>query len=162
MELNYQVLENEIIELLSKKKTMVFATSDGNHVTARSMSVITDGLNVYFQTSRDFQKCSQIAGNPSAALCSDNIAYEGKAFITGGPYEIHNTFFRENFPKAHAASFESYSRLPDQTVIMVKPSLITLWKYGEPNPFRDFLDVENRKAWRIIQPVFRDGVFYDA
>ena len=47
-----------------------------------------------------------------------------------------------------------YSALAWNRVVEVQPALVTLWKYdANGKPFRDFLNVAERKAYREMYPL---------
>lgn len=140
--------KQEVFQILSSKKTMVLATSAENRVTARSMSCVVINDKIYFQTDRTFLKYRQIKNNPQVALCIDNIQIEGLASITGHPYSNENKHFIEKFKIDHNGSFLNYSHMENEIVVEVKPVLITLWKYIDGKPLREFLDFTNGKAVR--------------
>ncbi len=152
--LNYTDLENEVLDLMEHNRTMVFATGSSQRVTARMMSVIHVGLTVYFQTSRDSIKYAQLKENPHVALCAANIQVEGLATVGSHPMADESTFFADLYQKYHRGSFITYSRLPGNVVVGVEPTLITLWKYDDAGqPFRDYLNVEARTAFREMYPL---------
>ncbi|MDC7124155.1 MAG: pyridoxamine 5'-phosphate oxidase family protein [Spirochaetales bacterium] len=139
MELNFDELKREIELMLEKTKTMVLATSENNKVTARSICIINDGLDIYFQTDKNFEKCQQIKANRKVALCIDNFQLEGTAFEIGSPLEPYNSYFQKNFQEKHNGSFKTYSHLKNETAFKVEPTKITLWKYIDEKPCRDIL-----------------------
>lgn len=145
--LNYPDLENEAIAALDKQTKMVLATCAGNRVTARTMSIVHQGLLIMFQTDVHFTKHQQIRENPNVALAAGNLQIEGTARITCHPYD--NPGFIEKYCVIHESAFRRYSHLKENVIIEVDPCLITFWKYDENrNPYRDFLDVAERKAYR--------------
>lgn len=38
----------------------------------------------------------------------------------------------------------------NEVVVKIEPTFITLWKYENAQPFRDFLDIKHNKAFREI------------
>lgn len=146
--LNFIEAEQETIDFLNKSKLMVLATSAKDHVTARMMSIVNDGMTIYFQTDKDFIKYRQIMENPNVALCVGNIQIEGVAKITC--QSLEDPFFAEAYRKNHEGSFNKYSHRPNTIIVEVQPKRVTYWKYDETTgePFRDFLDFEQREAFR--------------
>ena len=143
--IDYNKLQNEIVEFISKKSYMALATCSNQHVTARMINVINDGLDIYFLTSNSFTKFKQISRNPYIALCVENMQYEGKAEIMGNPLE--NQFFKQTYQKKHEKSFDLYAYLKDSIVIKIYPMIITLWKYVPGiEPYREYLNVPEKKA----------------
>jgi uncharacterized pyridoxamine 5'-phosphate oxidase family protein len=148
MEISFEELRKEIIDLLNQKDTMVLATSANDRVTARTMSCINKGLNVFFQTDKNFKKVKQLEKNPNVALSIDNIQIEGKALKRGHPLDETNNEFLKSFKENHYDSYKKYTHLEDEIVIKVEPHLIILWKYIDDKCCRDFLYVEENKTER--------------
>ncbi|HBM81132.1 MAG TPA: pyridoxamine 5'-phosphate oxidase [Clostridiaceae bacterium] len=148
MDINFERLKYEVMGLLRSKNIMVLATSSDDRVTARSVSCVVLNCRIYFQTDKIFLKCEQIVRNPNVALCVDNIQIEGNARIKGHPFGEENKVFIEKFKKVHNGSFNTYSHMKNEVVVEIEPLLITLWKYRDGRPFRDFLDLTNRRAHR--------------
>lgn len=149
MELDYQELEREVVEILSKNNLWVLATSSYDKVTARTMSIVNMGLRILMQTGNKFLKYEQIIQNPRVALCRDNIQIEGVANIIGHPLEERNADFIERYKAQHEISYKLYSHLEDEVVIEILPSKITLWKYIDSRPCRDFIYPKERIAERV-------------
>lgn len=148
-EINFERLREEAIDFLQANKHMVLATCADNRVTARTVSIINDGLKIFFQTDRDSVKYQQIEQNNNVALAYGNIQIEGKAQITCHPLE--NSYFTENYQRHHESAFRNYSHLKEEVIIEIEPTLITFWKYDTENenkPFRDYLMLEKKKAYR--------------
>jgi general stress protein 26 len=150
MEINFNLLEKEIFSLLGDKKIMILATSWEDKVTARSMSCVIINRKIYCQTDKTFFKCSQIAKNPNVALCIDNIQIEGFAKIKQHPFAEENKDFIDIFKEKYKGSYENYSHMNNEVVVEIEPTFITLWKYENAQPFRDFLDIKKNKAYREI------------
>jgi general stress protein 26 len=147
-EIDFEALRSEVIGMLDRHKVLILATSANDRVTARSVSCVHKDLTVFFQTDKSFLKCRQITRNPNVALCADNMQIEGIAKIKGHPLDEANKEFLELFKRDHRGSFERYSRIKNEIVIEVEPRLITLWKYEDARPIRDFLLVQEAKASR--------------
>lgn len=148
MNIDFEKLKGEVMGLLRNKDIMVLATSSNDRVTARSVSYIVLNSSIYFQTDKTFLKCKQIIINPNVALCIDNIQIEGSAKIKGHPFDEENRAFVEEFRKVHNGSFNAYSHMENEVVIEIEPISITLWKYEEGKPLRDFLDLRDKRAYR--------------
>ncbi len=152
--LDYAELEQEVLELIDRNRTMVLATCADTRVTARMMSVVHDGLTLYFQTSHDSVKYHQLAANLQVALCAGNMQVEGRAALRAHPFTPENRFFAQTYQRLHKGSYDTYSALPSNRVVEVQPTLVTLWKYDPAGkPFRDFLNVAERKAYREMYPL---------
>ncbi|MGC9394626.1 MAG: pyridoxamine 5'-phosphate oxidase family protein [Anaerolineae bacterium] len=148
MELEYESLKNELLQALEKNKVWVLATSDGSRVSARSMSIVHDGLDIYFQTSRHFDKYAQMMQNSNVALCCSNVSIEGVASDVGSWED--NPAAKERYLKQHKGSYDAYGTQPGQVVIKVVPHYVVFWKYIDGQPVRDFLYLVDRKAERLF------------
>lgn len=148
MDINYSQLEKEILENLGNKAVLVVATSKDNRVTARSLSCIINDKKIYFQTDKNFIKYQQIISNPKVALCINNIQIEGIATPIGHPLENKNAWFKKLYKEYYPQSFDNYSKMKNEVIIEVNPTYITLWKYIDNKPLRDYLDLINKKAQR--------------
>lgn len=147
--LPYVDVEQEVLGLLDRNRTMVLATSAGGRVTARMMSLVHDGLTLYFQTSLNSVKYQQMVENAQVALCIGNLQLEGRACLRGHPLAPENEFFRTQYQALHPGSYTTYSGLAHNRVVEVQPVRVTLWKYdAQGQPFRDYLSIAERRAWR--------------
>jgi hypothetical protein len=139
MEIEYDTLREEAIRFLDRHEVLFLATCADDRVTARAMSCVHVGLEIYFQTSRDSCKFAQICRNPHVALCAVNIAIEGVATV--GEHPLHK--------EHHPGSFSAYSRLESNVVVRVDPALVAFWKYDdEGKPYREILRVGEGRAER--------------
>ena len=127
-------------------KKMVLATCAEQKTTARTVSCIFSGGNIYFQTDRNFLKYKQIVKNPNVALCIDNIQIEGLASDVGHPLNKNNEYFWVPFSVNFRSAYEKYSSLPDNRLLKVKPVFITLWEYDKGKPYRIFFDLSKKEA----------------
>ena len=77
--LDYDELANEIMEKLESAETVVFATSAGDRVTARTMCHVNDGLTILFGTCMTSEKTEQFLKNPNVAFVTGNLQMEAVA-----------------------------------------------------------------------------------
>lgn len=148
MELEYEYLKNELLRNLEANKVWILASSDGERVSARSMSVVHNGLEVYFQTSRSFAKYRQMSRNGNVALCCSNVSIEGIAHEIGAWDTV--PAMRDLYIRHHRGSYEAYGALPDQVVMKVVPHYAVIWKYIDGKPARDFLYIAEARAERAF------------
>jgi hypothetical protein len=146
--LDYIELETEITIALAGTSTIVLATGAGGNITARAMSPVNIGLDVYMQTSRNFTKTAQMKENPNVALCLGNMQIEGAAQFLGHPMDAGNEAFRMLYSEKHRGSYERYSMTEEEIVFVVHPQCVTLWKYIDGKPCRDRLDAREKTASR--------------
>jgi hypothetical protein len=149
MEIEYDTLKEEAIRFLDQHKILFLATCADDRVTARAMSCVHVGLEIYFQTSKKSDKFAQIRQNPRVALCAANIAVEGVATVCEHPLHPASEQFVTLYKEHHPGSFNAYSRLESNIVVRVDPTLVAFWKYDdEGKPYREFLYVGEDRAVR--------------
>lgn len=71
--LDYEELKQDILQQLEKSRVAVLATAEGDFVTARQMTLISDGLTIYFMTFTFTRKYKQILVNPNVAVAMGNM-----------------------------------------------------------------------------------------
>ncbi len=126
--------------LISSRNNIVLATSDKNRVTARTVYCVSDGLKIYFLTSKAYLKFKQIEKNPNVALCFDNVQIEGTAAILGHPSDKSNSAVMEK--AARHKPFMSFVKYKNTVLIEVTISSVELWE----NHKRVFLDIVQKKC----------------
>lgn len=157
LEIDYAILEAEVGKALAADGVCVLATSFRERVTARSISIICEGLSIWFQASLNSTKLQQVKQNAHVAICRANLQYEGLAEIRGNARDNENDWFLREYPRAHPGSFKNYGDLADERVVRVRPLRAVLWKYINGRPCRDILEVDSKRAWREWQPVCDDS-----
>lgn len=136
---------DELFQGLGLSQIMVLATSEGNRVTARSMSIIIDSRKLYFQTDKNFCKYRQIKSNANVAVCYNNIQIEGICKEIGHPFEQENNLFTQKYKECFRSSYDKYTHLANETVFVITPILITVWAYDNGKPYREFYDFNREK-----------------
>jgi len=144
-ELNYGALEQEIEKILRKAKEIVLATCANDHVTARLMAPLSDGLVVMMSTNANSEKAAQIRQNPNVALAIGNLKIEAEAELFGHP-SGHPSFL-----KIYAKKFPLYAKLyksaPEDVLIIARPKKIALYKFLG-RPCEEVLLPEEKRAYR--------------
>jgi general stress protein 26 len=150
--LSYEALEQEIIQELQRHTVGVLATSEGDCVTARSISPVFDGLRVSCFTSPFSRKVRQIRANENVSVAVLNIQIDGVARLKGGTTEPQNAAFLKEYedfqPEVYAA-YRQWLLSPEvpTEVIEVHPTRIAVYT-GMPDPHTDVLDVDEKTATR--------------
>ena len=151
--LDAAALTAEITTMLAANRIWVLATSSEDRVSARSMSIINDGLDIWFEMRSTDLKGRQIQANPRVALCWNNVQIEGRAEILGNAHApspanaAGNAWFCREYARVHPDGFRRWSTFEGEVVVRVRPELITLWKYLSDQAVRDFL-IPGERAWR--------------
>jgi general stress protein 26 len=83
LELSYDTELTTFLALLDKATVWVLATSENDHVTSRSMSVVHLGTDIFFQTHNSYLKHRQMQHNSNVALCNGNYSVEGSVECLG-------------------------------------------------------------------------------
>jgi general stress protein 26 len=170
--LEYQNLEktikNEFNKLCSEGlyKRGIIATSKDNHVTARRMRLIPDGLTLYAWTDSRSMKIDQIRSNPNVAVVAGFIQVEGKATLCGHPLRPENRDYIEAYKrklpdwyeKVEKSTFESVDHIE---LIKINPSKISMPSMADTFS-KDILDVEKGIAYRITGVDWTEAPAYKA
>ena len=146
MIIDYKTLMEEAVLFLEKEKSIVLATSADDKVTARTVSHVNDGINIYFQTGNTSEKFMQIKTNPLIALAVGNMQIEAAAEALGHPSANPRFIglYKIKFPRY----YELYTCSEDEAVIKAIPIKITFYKYIDGKPCKDILDLKSQKAYR--------------
>ena len=83
--LDFDLLAKEFVASLERAGSITLATSINDKVTARTMSHVNDGLDIYFQTGNTSVKFRQIESNRNIAFAVGNMQIEAFAEILGHP-----------------------------------------------------------------------------
>lgn len=130
---------------LKQRKTIVLATCDNCRVTARAVYYFSDGLKLYFLTSKAYTKYKQILKNPNVGLCVDNIQIEGVAHIKGHPKDEENKAILELCASNEYSEFTEAVKYKNTVLIEVEIKFVEIWK----NHGRECLDLVKNEAYRI-------------
>lgn len=150
--LNYEELKQDIIQQLEKSRVGVLATAEGDSVTARQMTLISDGLTIYFMTPTFTRKYKQILVNPNVAVAMGNIQIEGAVSIKGHTSNNENTWLLKALEELAPEVYKGYRdelldpEMPWQ-VIEIAPKRIALFS-GLPDRQLDVLDIIEKTAIR--------------
>ncbi len=144
-ELNFEEKYSEVMERLKNENTIVLATSYKDKVTARSLWFVLYKSSIYFFTTKAYTKYKQIARNPNAALCLDNIQIEGIANIKGHPLLEENKTICDYCEKKHTGIREYNLKRKNMVLIEIKINKIEIWK----NNGREYIDLVEKKAYRV-------------
>ena len=148
MNLDYAVLEEEIIKLMENTQTMTLATCSENKVTARSMAIVNDGLTILFQTNGLSEKIRQLTVNHNVAFATGNVQVEAIAQITKDPRVLQT--FIEKYKIKYPQYYTTYSGMPNEVTVICAPRRFAVYKFIDGKPCADVLDVNKNTAYREI------------
>jgi len=148
-------VKNEFNKLCSEGiyRRGILATSKDNHVTARRMRLIPDGLTLYAYTDSRSLKIDQIKSNPYVAVVAGFIQIEAIAELCGHPLKPENNAYIEAYvrklpewyEKHEKPAFESVDHLELIKIIPIKVSLPS----AVDSLTKEILDVEKGTAYKI-------------
>jgi len=144
----YEEVLEPIKKLLDVSKYVVLSTADKKGVvSASTMCMVADGLKVYFQTDKSFEKTKNIRENQNVAITIGNTYFKGKAKVVGRP--LGNKKFVELMKQKHFETFENYSLLPNQVLILVKLTEVKTWKISDGVELITKLDFRGHSVSKI-------------
>jgi len=137
--MDYSEMRQLFLSDLATRRHMVLATSEGGHVTARSMSVVVREDRIWFQTDARMEKARQMEANPCVALAVDGYQLEGRARLAGRWSELPAVL--EDYLRFHRSSYLTYSVLDTERVYEVRLTKIKKWEYAGGQPVEKVLDL---------------------
>ena len=146
-QLQFDETHNKIIKALECNESIVIATFNKNKIAARTVYFVLLDSNIYFLTSKAYDKYKQIVKNQNVALCSDNIQIEGITEIIGHPMLEENKTILECFLAKHPENENNkrYVKQKNSVFIKVEINKISAWINGS----REYIDPIKRTAYRI-------------
>jgi len=135
---------NEIMDALKNDKSIVFCTSNGDKVAARTVFFALHNDCIYFMTSTAYPKYKQICKNPNVALCLQNIQIEGIANIKGHPSLEENKGIVDSFTKACPEN-NRYIHHKNTVLIEIKITKVQTWREG----VREYIDFIEKSAYSV-------------
>lgn len=116
--MQYKEIVSQIENLLLETKFAVLSTVDSDCAPATAqMCLISDGLTVYMQTDKKFEKVSNIRVNPHVAINIGMHNFKGIAEIVGHPSA--NEWYMNAVGKKHPEAKEKYTNLSDEVLIRI-------------------------------------------
>lgn len=145
--LDFKQTMEEKVAFLDAHDHMSFATSSDDLVTVRIVTYVSDGLNIYFITSRHSKKYPQILANPKVSACIDNVQIMGKAEVLGKPLDEKNKDYADIYSRQLPDIFAQYFSIPGMELVRMVPSLFETWVRTPSRQYYEHLDVDARKAY---------------
>lgn len=124
--MEYNRLIETIEQLLEKTKFAVLATSNKEGiVSACQMCLVNDGLILYFQTDKSFEKTKNINVNPNVAINIGAYSFKGIAKILDHPSKSDS--FIKKIKEKHPQTYTNYTNLPNEVLIKVELTDCKIW-----------------------------------
>jgi len=130
--LQYQDIENKIIDVLEKTPYCTLATANKKgEISTAQMCLINDGLTIYMQTDKSFEKVKNIKENNFVAINCGAYNFKGRAKIVGHPKE--NKMFIDRIKKKYPDTYKHYTNLEGEVLIKVKLVECKIWGINSNN-----------------------------
>lgn len=126
---DYLIKFESLLNSLPESFLGVLATSDGNEVGARTMSIIKFGDKFYFQTDRFSVKASHIDRHNQAAIAFDNYEIMGRCECLGHPLNKGNSSIMRVYKNQFQIAAAKYSHLEQEAFYVFIPEKIKKWEY---------------------------------
>ncbi|MDR2933839.1 MAG: pyridoxamine 5'-phosphate oxidase family protein [Rickettsiales bacterium] len=124
--MEYERAIDKILKLFEITKFATLATADKNRIVhACQMCLINDGLTIYMQTDKTFEKIKNITENPHVAINIGAYNFKGIATVIGHPME--NTLFIEKLKTKHPETFEQYTKISSEVLIKIDLTECRIW-----------------------------------
>lgn len=152
MNLNEQLSKIKLI--LENTKFCVIATSNKEGVVSASqVCLVSDGLKIYVQTDKTFEKVQNITENPHVAINVGPIYFKGIAKIVGHPSS--NPKFVELIKNKHLSTYNQYTNLANEVLIEIEPTECRIWNAsnGSKNDGQEtiaVIDLKNMTQKEIV------------
>ena len=141
--MDYQEIENKIIDVLEKTPFCIVATANKKgEISTAQMCLINDGLTIYLQTDRTFEKIKNLSENNNIAINCGAYNFKGKAKILNHP--TLNKIFIKKIKEKHPKTFRHYTNLNNEVLIEIKPTECKIWGMNkEQNQCKETILVVN-------------------
>ncbi len=126
-------LKEKLINQINLTKLAVIATANKNGIVSTSqVCIVSDDLNVYFQTDKTFEKIKNINENPNISLYFGAVSLKGKAEILGHPTKYPK--IAQKIKEKHPKTFEHFTNLPNEVLVKVKILEAKIWGVDNNKP----------------------------
>ena len=124
--MTYNEIQQRIIKLFENTNFATFATANRQGIVSTAqMCLINDGLMVFMQTDKKFEKIRNIMENPNVAINIGAFNFKGLAKLVGHP--SLNAAFVEKLKAKHFKTYEHYTNLKDEELIEIKLVEARIW-----------------------------------
>lgn len=147
-------VERKILDLFEKTLFCTLATANKDGVVSASqVCLINDGLTIFVQTDKTFEKVNNIKENPNVAINCGAYYFKGKAEILGHPRKYPD--FIQKVKQKHLSTYNSYTNLPNEVLIKIELSEAKIWGGDNSKDIHNqetilVVDLINKKTNTII------------
>ncbi len=152
--MKYEDVQSKIITHLNTTHFCTLATANKDGVVcACQMCLVNDGLKVYIQTDKTYEKIKNITENPNVAITCGAYYFKGNANLLGHPTE--NEWFVNAIKEKHPKTYNRYTNLPNEVLISINLTECKIWGFdnGNKTPNQEVLlvvDLINKTTKEII------------
>lgn len=152
--MNYEQSIEKILNLLTNTKFGTLATANKNgEVSASQVCIVNDGLIVYVQTDKSFEKIENIKQNPNVAINCGAFYFKGKAQIVGHPST--NKKFIEKIKQKHPETYQNYTNLENEVLVEITLTEAKIWGCDKSKDIHSqetilVVDLKNKTTKTII------------
>ncbi|NHJ84421.1 MAG: pyridoxamine 5'-phosphate oxidase family protein [Asgard group archaeon] len=141
---DFDIIKNQILELMGTTSDIILATSLDDRVTARTVSFVNNDFDIYFLTWNHNKKVIQLNNNSNVALCLQNVQIEGEAENLGWAFGEKNTSIGELFITKFSQNWwNAFSKIKEMIMIKIKPkSIVRFERINRRFHFQN-LDLQN-------------------
>lgn len=141
--MTYENMIEKLLNLFNATKFCTLATANNKgEVSASQICLINDGLTLYFQTDKTFEKIQNIKENNKVSINCGAFYFKGKATIEGHP--TNNLKFIELIKEKHIDTFNHYTKLPNEVLVRVDLTEAKIWGVDTSK------DVHNQETIAIL------------
>jgi len=145
--LNFDETVKAKIRFLEAHNLMSLATSNNDKVTVRTVTYVSDAMNIYFLSSQHHTKCVQIEANSKVAACIENVQIQGKAEILGKPLDARNKEYADIYRRKLPEVFEDFAEKPEMVIVKMIPGFFETYVRNAEREYLEHLDLENKTAY---------------
>lgn len=156
----YNKYVKQVINVFENTKFATVATANRNGiVSASQVTIVNDGLTLYFQTDSSFEKVQNIKENPNIAINFGAIYCKGIAEMIGHPTK--NNVFIEKLKIKLPHSYSDYSNLKNEVLIKIKLTEIRIWRFekinGQKEELIKVMDLQKQTIKNILFANLKNG-----
>lgn len=144
--LDFERASKDMAGFLAGRELMSLATSLDSRVTARTVTYVSHGLDIYFLSFAHHTKCTQIAGNPRVAACIENVQIEGTAEILGNALDSRNREYADIYRAKLPEIFALCAPMPRMVLVKMTPGFFVTYVRHSAGACLEHLDLGNGTA----------------